>query len=101
MKRSEFIRLAILAAIGAGTVPKIVGQPADKITQEEFWHSFKIRGPLLEDKDTDLCDWYIEDELKFLRIPERFAHVKPEVTVGWDNADLETDRFTVLLTWKI
>lgn len=94
MKRGEFVRLSLLAAIGLAVAPAINLAPKLPPLKQAYYVSFKVSKELLNDKD--MFEIILNEQIKEIKGKGNLV----ETRIGYDSDDFIKDVMTVILKFK-
>lgn len=94
MKRSDFIRLSILAAIGIAAAPAISLAPKLPPLKQTFYCHFKVSRDLLDDRD--MFEVLLNEHIKEINGKGNLI----ETAIGYEDDDFIKDLMTVVLKFR-
>jgi len=94
MKRNDFIRLSILAAIGVAVAPAIKFVEKLPPLKQTYYCRFKVSQELLNDKD--MFDIILNEQIKEIKGKGNLISTE----IGYQGVDFVKDIMTVILKFR-
>lgn len=94
MKRGEFVRLSLLAAIGLAVAPAIDLAPKLPALKQTYIARFKVSHELLEDKE--MFNIFLDERIKSIKGKGNLVSTQ----IGFEGDDFIKNIMTVVLKFK-